>query len=84
MSYAVFFFYTYMQFNSLSDYAESFKLINCVVFLLYVLKNYKSALSQNMRNNGLMASSRKGDFNFFKTSPTHLILTSSDYHPFPR
>ncbi len=42
----------HVQFNFLSDYAESLKLIS-VIFLLQVIENGKLALSEEMNNTGL-------------------------------
>lgn len=43
----------HVQFNSLSGYAESLKLITSAVFLFRVIENCKSALSEKMENIGL-------------------------------
>ncbi len=40
--------YTHMQLNSFSDHAESLNLTIIVDFLLWVIKNFKSALSEKM------------------------------------
>ncbi len=52
----------HMHFKSLSDYAESLKLITFMVFLFPVFENYKSALSEKMDSIGLRAVIRYTGF----------------------
>lgn len=40
----------HVQFNSLSDYVESLKLITFVVFIFQIIENCKSVLSEKMDN----------------------------------
>ena len=45
----------HVQFNSLSDYADSLKMITFLVFLFQIIENCKSALSKKMDNINLCA-----------------------------
>lgn len=65
----------HMQFNLLSDYAESLKFITFVVFLLWVTENSKSALCGKMDNISLHAFICSLKFQGLRNadSPIHLV-----------
>ncbi len=76
--------YMHMQFNTLSDFAESLKLITYVVFLFRVTENCKSLLSKKMNNICLSTDIQECRFELVQHSPFSPDVAPSDCYLFPK
>lgn len=66
-----------MQPKSLRDHEESFKLITVVVFELWVIKNWKSALFEEMDNTGLRAVIHHLDLKSLSHKEVHKAMVAT-------